>query len=101
MKDLGKILRIHLLVLLAYVLLIMLGSYITMRNGNGYDSPSIVYMFIMVYALGAHLAVTLIIMIVKFVQGQKELGLSHLVSLFIVGIIGFSSCLAGGSLLGG
>lgn len=100
MKDLGKVLRTHLLVVLAYSLLIMLVSYLTMRGGSGYNSPSLYFAFFMLYTVGAHLVVTLIIMIVKFVKGEKELGISHLISLFVVGIIGFSSCLGGGALLG-
>ncbi|PHN07156.1 hypothetical protein [Flavilitoribacter nigricans] len=101
MKYLGKVLRIHLLVLLAYSILIMLFSYLTARGGSGYDTPALYYAFIMLYAVGAHAVITLIIMIIKFVKGEKELGVSHLISLFIVGVIGFSSCLGGGALLGG
>lgn len=101
MKDLGKVLRIHLLVVLGYSILIMLISYLAMRDGTGYNSPSLYYAFFMLYVVGAHLVVTLIIMIVQFVRGEKELGISHLISLFVVGIIGFSSCLGGGALLGG
>lgn len=101
MKDLGKILRTHLLVVLAYSILIMLLSYLSQRGKSGYDSPALYYAFFMLYVVGAHVGVTLIIMIVKFVQGQKELGLSHLISMLVVGIIGFSSCLGGGALLGG
>lgn len=101
MKDLGKVLRTHLLVVLAYSILIMLVSYLTMRGNSGYDGPALFYAFIMLYVVGAHVGVTLIIMIVKFVKGQKELGISHLISLLVVGIIGFSSCLGGSVLLGG
>lgn len=101
MKYLGKVLRLHLLILLGYSLVIMLGSYFTMRGGSGYDTPALYFAFLMLYALGAHLAVMLIITIVRFVQGQNELGISHLISIVLVGVIGFSSCLGGSVLLGG
>lgn len=99
MQDLGKIIRLHLFILLGYALLIVLISYLSAPNGTGYDAPSFYYLFLMMYAIGLHVLILLIIMIVKFAKGQKELGLSHLVSLFVVGIIGFSSCLGGGALL--
>ena len=101
MKDLGKIIRLNLLVLLAYALLIMIISYLTMRGGSGYDSPALYYAFFMMYAIGIHVVVSVVLMIVQFVRGEKERGLSHLVASLIVAVVGFSSCLGGGALLGG
>lgn len=101
MKNLGAIIKVNLLVLLGYMALIMIGSYAFNRGGSGYDAPALYYAFLMMYALGMHLMVLFIVMIVKFVRGEKELGLSHLVSWFVVAVIGFSSCLGGGAMLDG
>lgn len=101
MKNLGAIVKINLLVLLCYAALFLIGSYAFNSGGGGWDSPAFYYAFLMMYALGTHLVVLFVVMIVKFVRGEKELGLSHLVSWFIVAVIGFSSCLGGGAMLNG
>ena len=95
MKHLGKILRINLLILLAYSLLILALTYAT-SSGDPYAAMG--FAFFMMGTIGLHVLVNLIIAIVKFVQKDKERGQSHLISMLVVGVVGFSSCLGGGAL---
>lgn len=98
MKDLGKINRINLLVLLAYSLLLLLISWSGKSGPGSYENLEFpIFMMVLIIL---QVVVNLILMIVKFVQGDKETGLSYLVSLFIVAIVGFSSCFGGIALLG-
>lgn len=96
MKNLGKIIGINLGILLAYTLVFFLFSYNGSSSGDGYAGMG--FAFGMMAAIAVHALVNLIIMIVKFVQGQREVGLSYLTSMFVVAIVGFSSCLGGSSL---
>lgn len=99
MKDLGKIIRINLLVLLGYSLLFLLISIGAKSSGTMYQGMDFaIYMMIFI---ALQVLVNFLLMIVKFVQGEKETALSFLVSFFVVAIVGFSSCLGGASLLGG
>lgn len=96
MKDLGKILLINLGILLAYSLLILWGSKSGNSGGDQYAGMGFALGMMMVIA--GHALINLIIMIVQFVKGRKELGLSYLVAVFVVIGIGFSSCMGGSSL---
>lgn len=99
MKNLGKIIRINLLVLLGYSLLFILMSIGARNSGDMYQGMDFaIYMMIFI---ALQVLVNFILMIAKFVQGEKETGLSFLVSLFVVAVVGFSSCFGGASLLGG
>lgn len=96
MKDLGKILRINLLILLAYSLTILAINYSATSSGDPY--AGIGFAIFMMGAIGLHTLINLILGIVKFVQKDKELGQSYLVSMLVVGVVGFSSCLGGSAL---
>ena len=92
MKNFGKIIGINLIILLVYS---VLAYFINGTSGgsSGYDALG--YGFILMVFLVPHVLVNLIIAIVKFVRKEKELGSSYLLSMFIVAIVGFSSCAGG------
>lgn len=96
MKNLGKILLVNLGILLAYSLLILWGSKSGSSSGDQYSGMGFALGMMMVIA--GHALINLIIMIVQFVKGRRELGLSYLVSIFVVVGVGFSSCMGGSSL---
>lgn len=96
MKDLGKILRINLLILLGYSLAILALNYSSISSGE--HMAGIGFAILMMGAIGLHVLINLIIGIVKFVQKDKERGQSYLISMLVVGVVGFSSCLGGSAL---
>ncbi|MEZ4992958.1 MAG: hypothetical protein R2824_21220 [Saprospiraceae bacterium] len=95
MQNLGKILLVNLGVLLAYSILIFFGS----KSGSSNDPyAGMGFGFGMILAIALQMLVNLILMIVKFVKNQREIGLSYLVAFFVVAVVGFSSCLGGSAL---
>lgn len=99
MKDFNKIIRINLLVMLAYaVVSLLFGLFDRNTSAGTYDGLGFAVFMMVLIAL--QIAVNFILMIVKFVQGNREMGVSYLVSMFVVGLVGFSSCLGGTALLG-
>jgi len=96
MKNFGKIIRINLLIMLAYSLIALAITWSAVKSGEPY--AGLTYALLMMYVIILHSLVVLIIMIIKFVKGEKELGMSYLLSLFVIGIVGFSSCMGGSAL---
>ena len=71
-----------------------------MTSDDGGHMRGLGYMIIMMFFVGGHALINLILMIVFFVRKSKAYGLAFLVSLLLIGILGFGACMGGGTMLG-
>lgn len=87
----NKILLINLAILIGYIVVINLTS----DSGAQYKGLDIL-LFSMV-AIAVHAAINFLISIVNFIQRNKELGVTYLLSAFLVALIGAGACFASAS----
>ncbi len=90
MKGFGKIVGINLAILLAYSILIRLMVSI---GGGGSNDRSMGIMLFSAFAVGVHLVVCLIFMIVAFSSADFARGRNWLATSATVLLVGFSVCL--------
>lgn len=93
MNTTTKILGINLIVLLIYTLLSLAIS------GTEYEA-GMSFGIMMMLAVPAHAAINLILAVVYFIRKNNAAGLACLISVGGVGLIGFSACFGGMSVLG-
>lgn len=93
MKSFGKVAGINLAVVLAYSAVIRLLS--TGGSGNDRSMGIVIYS---AFAVGFHVAVCLLVMIIMFSSGKRESGRVWLGTAGAVLLIGFSVCLGNGAL---
>jgi hypothetical protein len=84
MENLGRIVAINLGILALYSILLALGS--------GRDEGGIAFLLLMMFAVGVHVLINLILMIVYFARGNNPKGKVFLLSTCVVLIIGFATC---------
>jgi hypothetical protein len=88
MREVGKIVGINIAILIAYT--IILGATDLMTGGNqGY------FLFGLMILPVIHAAIDFVLAIVYLVIGRQERGLGFLLSVLVVPLIGFSTCLGG------
>jgi hypothetical protein len=91
--DYSKILRlvgINLAILLVYV-----AAIFAISSWGAQNEEALVYMIFTMMAVGIHSLVCLIIAIYFFIVQKNEIGVAFILSLLLVGIIGFSACMGG------
>lgn len=88
MNSTTKILGINLLILLAYTLILLAAS------GSG-SSAGMNFGILMMMAVPFHAIINLILAVVFFIKKDNPSGVAFLISMAVVGVVGFSSCLGG------
>jgi len=99
MKNLKKILGINLVIMLVYNLIVMGLFFAGASSSDGYASLAI--LIILMYVVGFHVTVVLIISIARFVKRDMDMGKAHLLAALVILIVGFSSCWGNAALFGG
>jgi hypothetical protein len=85
MSDLKKIVGINLLILVIYSLLI----HFTSSGGE----EELVILVLSAFAVGGHVAITVIVALVYFFSRNAPMGKAFLLSALVVLVVGFSACL--------
>jgi hypothetical protein len=95
-KQLKKIVGINLVILLVYTILIQVWEI----SGEGIDHAGLATLIFMMIAIGAQVAINLIISVIYFLKNNSDLGKAFLLSTIVVLLVGFSSCWGSAMLLG-
>ena len=93
MKPLNKILIINGVIMVLYFIF---GLF---ANQGDDHYAGLGYMIIMMIAVAIHVVISLLIGVYHFVQKNNEMGRYFLLSALLIGVVGFSACFGGGTLL--